>query len=360
VVAEDVDGFRVTQIDSSDVASEEPPSVADRDGVVGDSQRRSRSGFLLSRVGPWAVPIFLVLLFIGFSIATPTFGTVDNARIIITNQAVVVLLGMAIIVPLRAGDFDLSVSSVMIVSGATIGVLHSNGHSGLTAIAVAVLIGPVVGLFNGILVVKIGIDSFIATLGTLTIITGFVSLMTKGALITTFPEGLTNFAEHRILDFPMPVWVGWAIALALWYVFEKTPAGRYLLFIGGNRGSAQLAGLRVDGYRQGAFLLSGTLSAIAGVMFAGGLGSVDPSSGTSYLLPPITAAFLGASAITIGRFNVVGTLFAIYMLAVGITGLQLLGLDRWIANVFNGVCLLLAMAFAILLKNASAKWSAQR
>lgn len=351
----------MTQIDSSDVASEDPVSVAGRgDEVAGGVPGRSPSAFVISRVGPWAVPIFLVLLFIGFSIATPAFGTVDNARIIITNQAVVVLLGMAIIVPLRTGDFDLSVSSVMIVSGATIGVMHSNGYSGWAAIGLAVVVGPVVGLINGVLVVRVGIDSFIATLGTLTILTGVVSLMTKGALITTFPEGLTGFAEHRILNFPMPVWVGWAIALGLWYVFEKTPAGRYMLFIGGNRGSAQLAGLRVNAYRQGAFLVSGTLSAIAGVMFAGGLGSVDPSSGTSYLLPPIAAAFLGASAITIGRFNVVGTLFAIYMLAVGITGLQLVGLDRWIANVFNGVSLLLAMAFAILLKKASAKWSTQQ
>jgi ribose transport system permease protein len=133
-----------------------------------------------------------------------------------------------------------------------------------------------------------------------------------------------------------------------------TPCGRYLLFIGGNRDAAELAGLRVNAFRQGAYVASGTLSALAGLLFAGSLGAVDPTSGGAYLLPPVTAAFLGASAIKLGRFNVVGTLVAIYLLAVGITGLQLLGLQSWIADVFNGACLIVAMAFAIFFRRVKA------
>jgi ribose transport system permease protein len=320
-----------------------------------EAPRPSRPAFQMAQLGPWAVPFLLVALFVGFSIALPeTFMSTTNVRVMIGGQATVVLLSLAIIIPLRAGDFDLSVASVMLLSGCIVGVMTGNGHSPLPACLVAVLMGAVVGIVNGVLVVRVGVDSFIATLGTLTILTGLATLITNGTLVFTFPEGLVEFAGQKYLGFSTPVWAGWILALVLWYVFEMTPCGRYLLFIGGNRDAAYLAGLRVNAFRQGAYIASGTLSAIAGLFFAGALGAVDPTSGGAYLLPPVTAAFLGASAIKLGRFNVVGTLVAIYLLAVGITGLQLLGLQSWIADVFNGACLIVAMAFAILFRRVKA------
>jgi len=309
---------------------------------------------LLSYAGPWAVPLLLVILFAVFSILSPDiFFSVSNVRVMIGGQATIVLLAMAILIPLRAGDFDLSVASVMIVSGCSIGVLTAHNQSALVACACALLIGPVVGLINGLLVVKFGIDSLIATLGTLTILTGIGTLLSDGSLISTFPTALTDFVSHRILGLSTAVWAGWLIALVLWYLFEVTPYGRYLLFIGGNRGAAHLAGLRVNTLRFGAFVASGTLASVTGLLFSGTLGSVDTTAGGAYLLPPITAAFLGASAIKLGRFNVAGTLAAIYLLAVGITGLQLLGLESWIADVFNGACLIVAVGFAILFRRGA-------
>ncbi|HEX3681466.1 MAG TPA: ABC transporter permease [Bryobacteraceae bacterium] len=308
----------------------------------------------LSAAGPWAVPLLLVILFLACSIAAPkTFASLANLRVMIDGQATIVLLALAVIVPLRAGDFDLSISAVMILTGVTLGVLNAHNYPLALACLLALLIGPVVGLLNGWLVVKFGIDSFIATLGTMTILGGLASLISSNALITTIPASLTGFAAHRFLGFGTPVWAGWMIALLLWYVFEWTPCGRYLLFIGGNRGAARLAGLRVNAFRQGAFVFSGTLSSVVGLLYAGLLGAVSPSAGTVYLLQPITAAFLGASAIKLGRFNVVGTLVAIYLLAVGITGLQLLGLQDWIAAVFNGACLIAAVGFTILFRRAA-------
>lgn len=307
-------------------------------------------------LGPWAVPALLVVLFAAFAIALPdTFATSANVRAMVGGQATIVLLALAVIIPLRAGDFDLSVASVMVLSGCVVGVMTGNGASPLVACGAAVLMGAAVGVVNGFLVVRVGIDSFIATLGTLTILTGLATLVSDGTLVSTFPEGLTGLAGWELAGFTAPVWAGWLLALLLWYVFELTPYGRYLLFIGGNRGAAELAGLRVNAFRQGAYVASGTVSALAGLLFAGSLGAVDPTSGGAYLLPPITAAFLGASAILLGRFNVAGTLVAIYLLAIGITGLQLSGLDAWIADAFNGACLIVAMAFAILFRRAAAK-----
>jgi ribose transport system permease protein len=306
-----------------------------------------------SAFGAWAVPLLLAVLFVAFSIAAPrTFASFANVRVMIGGQATIVLLALAVLVPLRAGDFDLSISAVMILTGITTGVLTAHGYPLAAACLLALLIGPIAGAINGLRGVRFGIDSFIATLGTMTILGGLAGLISNNALITTIPASLTDFAAWRFLGFGTPVWAGWLTALLLWYVFEWTPCGRYLLFIGGNRNAAQLAGLRVNAFRQGAFLFSGTLSAVSGILYAGLLGAVSPSTGSTYLLQPITAAFLGASAVKLGRFNVAGTLVAIYLLAVGITGLQLLGLQDWIADVFNGACLIAAVGFTILFRRA--------
>jgi ribose transport system permease protein len=330
------------------------PATHDDAGARGTD--RSGAPVSLSRAGPWAVPLLLVLLFIAFSIAAPhTFLSLVNVRVMISGQATVVLLALAVIIPLRAGVFDLSVSSVMILTGCTFGVLTAHHWPAVAAGILALLIGPVAGVINGLLVVRIGIDSFIATLGTLTIMTGLATLVSGGSVVTTFPAGWTHFASYHFLGFPTPVWAGWIVALVVWYVFELTPCGRYLLFIGGNPGAAKLAGLRVNAFREGTYLVSATLSAVTGLLFAGALGSVDPSAGPAYLLPPVTAAFLGASAIKLGRFNVVGTLVAIYLLAVGITGLQLLGLQGWVTDVFNGGCLVVAVGFSVLIRRPASK-----
>ena len=340
---------------SPDPVGESPhPAVAGRERtepVPGSAARPAR----WSNAGGWAVPLLLVVLFVVFSIASPdTFFTLSNVRAVISGQGTIVVLAMAVLIPLRGGDFDLSVPSVMIVTGCAVGSLTAHGWPAGAACLVAFLVGPVVGFVNGVLVVKFGIDSLISTLGMLTILEGIATLISHETLISTIPAGLSDFASHKFFGLPTPVWLGWLLALVLWYMFELTPWGRYLLFIGGNRNSAYLAGLRVDALRLVSFVISGSLGAVAGLLFAGYLGSVDPTAAGSYLLPPITAAFLGASAIKLGRFNVAGTLVAIYLLAVGITGFQLLGVSDWITDVFDGACLIGAVGFSILFRRRAA------
>ena len=143
-------------------------------------------------------------------------------------------------------------------------------------------------------------------------------------------------------------------AIVMWYVFDYTPLGRRLLFVGRGREVARLNGISVDRVRLGALVTSGVLSALAGILYAGVLGSADPYSGLNFLLPAFAAAFLGATTILPGRFNPWGVIVAVYFLATGITGLTMLGIPLWVTNVFNGGALILAVTISQLTRSREA------
>jgi ribose transport system permease protein len=138
------------------------------------------------------------------------------------------------------------------------------------------------------------------------------------------------------------------LCIIIWYVFEYTPLGRRLLFVGRGRSVSRLSGIRVGRLRWGALVASGTLAAVAGVVYAGTTGAADPSSGLQFLLPAFAAAFLGATAIQPGRFNPWGSIIAVYFLVTGITGLQLIGVKSYVQQLFYGGALVLAVALSQL------------
>ncbi len=303
-----------------------------------------RSDRLLAAAGRYAVLAVLVLLVAVFSILRPaSFATAGNLGAIVSSQATLLLLALAATIPLRAGDFDISIAATMALSGSVVAQLLLDGVPLGVVVIAALAVGIVVGAVNAVLVVAIGIDSFVATLATMTALGGLTYFVTDSAVLTGFPASMRELVTTRYLGLPTSVYFGWVAALALWYVFQCTPVGRYLLFVGGSRDSARLAGISVGRVRTGAFLSSGVLSALAGVVLVGSLGAMDPSVGPQYLLSPFAAAFLGATALHVGRFNAIGTVVAVYLLAVGITGLQMLGTDFWVADVFNGVALIVAV-----------------
>ena len=136
--------------------------------------------------------------------------------------------------------------------------------------------------------------------------------------------------------------------IIMWYIFDFTPLGRRLLFVGRGREVARLNGISVDKMRVGALITSAVVASIGGVMYAGILGSADPYSGLNYLLPAFAAAFLGSTTILPGRFNPLGAVVAVYFLGTGITGLTMLGIPLWVTNVFNGGALILAVTISQL------------
>ena len=290
----------------------------------------------------------LLILLVSFSIALPsTFFTAGNFRVMLNSQAVLLLLALAETIPLRSGDFDLSIAGVMGVSAAVAGELLLHGTPFAVVVLVVLGIGLVIGLINATLIVRLGMNAFVTTLGALTALEGATYGITNNQVITNFPEPILKLTQTTIGGglFLATIY-GWVLVIILYYIFELTPVGRQLLFVGGNRTAARLAGVPVNRVRGGAFVASSMISAVTGLVLIGVIGSFDPSSVPQYLLQPFAAAFLGAGTIYIGRFNAIGTMIGLYLLIVGVTGLELLGAASWVADIFNGIALVVAIGAA--------------
>lgn len=305
----------------------------------------------------WALVIALVVLFLVCFAFIPQFHNPTLITTMINAQSIVLLLALTATIVLRTGDFDLSISQTMVATASIIAVMSANGFSPIIAVVTALALGVVVGLVNAILIVRVGVDSFVATLGSFTALAGLSYLITGSRVVPGVPDLFINLSRSQLLGIPLVTWYSWVLVIVLWYVYQCTPLGRYMLFIGGNRNSAKLSGLNVSAVRIGAYLASGVIAAVIGIIFAGYFGAVDPSVGGQYMLQPFAAAYLGATAIAVGRFNSFGTVAALYLLTVGITALQLLGAQTWVTNVFYGLALMAAVTAA---KLAGRKSGAQR
>jgi ribose transport system permease protein len=284
-----------------------------------------------------------------FGILRPdTFWTTSNFTTIFGSQAILVVLTLALLLPLTAGDYDLSVAATMTLSSMTLAILNVNhGWPIWASILAALGAGAAVGLVNGALVVLLEIDSLIATLGSSTFVAGVVLWISDSQTISGVSETLIDWVVvKQLLGIPLEFYYGIALGVILFYVFEFMPVGRRLLFVGRGRSVARLSGIRVSRLRWGALVASGVIAAFAGVLYAGTLGSADPTSGLSFLLPAFAAAFLGATTIMPGRFNPFGSIAAVYFLVTGITGLQLLGVQTFVQQLFYGGALILAVALS--------------
>jgi ribose transport system permease protein len=294
------------------------------------------------RLSRFALPGILLFFIAFFSLMEPdTFFTSENARTILTTQSVLAILAIAVCLPLIIGEFDLSVGAnlglgLMLVAGLT----TEQGLGLGLGVALALLACTAIGLVNGLFVAKVGINAFIVTLGMSTVLSGVVVWYSDGSTFGGLPSALTSFGDASVAGIPTPVVVLGAVAVVVWYLLAWTPVGRYMYALGGSKEASRLAGLRVDALTIGVFVLTGFLCGVAGVLMASTLGSGNPTVGPTFLLPAFAAAFLGATAIRPGTFNVAGTVIAVFTIQTGIVGLQLMGLPYFIEPVFTGVVLI--------------------
>ncbi|RSS51627.1 ABC transporter permease [Streptomyces sp. WAC07061] len=303
-------------------------------------------------VGSYGLPVLAALLFLVFSLLLPqTFPTRDNVSAILSNQAVPAVLALGATIPIATGRFDLSI-------GYGLGLAHvlvmrlvvTEGWPWPAACLVVVCGGAVAGALTGVIVEFGRIDSFIATLGTGSVMYALTGWITGGARIVPGPQGLpagfTALYDARLLGLPLPAFYVLGVAAVLWVVLERLPAGRYLYVIGSNPRAAAAIGIPTRAYCVAAFAGSGLVTGFAGVLLAAQQRTGNPSTGLDYLLPAFVGALLGSTTIRPGRANAVGTLVAVAVLAVGLAGIGQLGAPFWATALFNGATLLIAVGLA--------------
>jgi ribose transport system permease protein len=318
---------------------------------------RGRGSLLVELASKYALVAVLGILIIVFWSTLPTFMTGANWRGMIESQAVLILLALAVTLPLRTGDFDLSIGAVAVFSAAITAVCSTNlGWNPYVSILVGIAGALGVGIVNCVAILIFHIDAFISTLATMTIVYGLTLAITNTEVVVGLPTAITNLSQTNVLGLPAAAFYGWIVALILWYVLRYRPLGLRTQFVGGNRNAARLIGLKVRRIRATAFMTSALLSGLAGIVLAGTIGAVDPTVGQQYLLQPYAAAFLGATAIQVGRFNVMGTVAGLYLIVVGITGLELLGASPWVSEVFYGLALLVAVGLSRFAARRSESW----
>ncbi|MBB2671731.1 UNVERIFIED_ORG: ribose transport system permease protein [Rhizobium etli] len=300
------------------------------------------------------IPVYgLVILTAGlivlFSILLPdTFPTVLNVRSIVSDKAIIALLSLAAMIPMASGRIDLTVGyGIVLWHILAISLQTAYGLPWPVAVVIVLALGVLTGFINGLLVEVAKIDSFIATLGTGTVLYALALWHTGGRqVVGVLPDGFYALNGTMLFGLPITGFYVLLIAICMWIVLEYLPIGRYLYAIGANPKAAALNGIPVRKFVIGAFVTSGLLAALTGVLLASKLRIGQASVGLEYLLPALVGAFLGSTTIKPGRVNVWGTLIGVIILAVGISGIQQFGGSFFVEPLFNGVTLLIAIGIA--------------
>jgi ribose transport system permease protein len=291
----------------------------------------------------WALTITLF----GF-LRPESFLTWSNFATILGSQSVIVVTALGLIIPLTAGDYDLSIASGLTFAGTLLAILNVN-HGVPIGLAVlgALAGGVVIGLVNGFFVLFFRMNSLIVTMGVGTFVHGVTLWLGDQQTISGVSEVLVDAViVWRFLGVPLGFYYALMLCAVIWYVFSYTALGRRLLFVGRGRDVARLSGIAVDRIRLGGFVSAGAMGAAAGVLYVGTTAAADPSSGLTFLLPAFAAAFLGATSITPGRFNPWGTIISVYFLVTGITGLSILGVSTFVQDLFYGGALVIAVTLS--------------
>lgn len=301
-------------------------------------------------IGVW------ILLVVLFGILVPdTFLTPGAFRTIFGSQQALVFLSAGLLCTIVVGEFvDMSVASNFGLAAILVSVLNVDYNLNVwLAAVIAIVVSTLVGAFNGWLVVKIGVNTIVVTLGMGTFLLGISLWMSNLMPVSGLPSSFKQISLFKLAGLPVSFYLGLILMLGFAYILGFTPLGRNMRFVGENREVSRLAGVRVTRIRMGAFTTAGLIAGIGGVLSAAATGGFDPNVSNSYLLPMFAATFLGTAILQPGRFNPLGTLIAVYFLATGVLGLQLLGANSWVSSVFYGGVLVIAVTLTTILNKRS-------
>jgi ribose transport system permease protein len=287
------------------------------------------------------------MLFFGIT-KSSTFLSTTSFKSVVVESVFSVVLALAFLVPLTTGTYDLSIGSMMSMSIViTTYLAKHNTVPAVVGLFIALGACVIAGIISGFFVVKLKVNSFIATLGMSQVITAFIQHTSSQTISGAFSNAYQDIGAKPLFGLPRYIYYLAVLAIIIWYVLEHTPVGRFMFATGGNPEAARLTGVRTDRLVWGSLVTSALIAGFAGTIYTWKVGTYAQSVGPGYLFPAVAAVFFGASQLK-GRANVLGTLIAVYALAWGIKGLQLTfsSNTNWIEPLFYGLSLLIAVSIA--------------
>lgn len=306
---------------------------------------------MMQRVWPF---VTLAVLMVALTIATPHFFTVVNLSSVIRQTAVINIMALGMTMIIIAGGIDLSVGSMMALSGLLGAMTMARGLPIAAGLAAALAAGTACGLANGLMVTKLRINPFIVTLGTLGIYRG-VSLMASGGLpVQHMPRAFSYLAEGSILHIPFVLYVLAACAAVVHGVLRHTRMGRYAYAIGSNAEAAFYAGIPVEFHLTAIYAAGGLLTGLAGVLETSRLMTGQPTAGNGYELQAIAAVVIGGGSLRGGEGSVVGTLIGAYIMGLLSNGSDLLGISPYLQQALIGAVIILAVVLDEVRKRRTA------
>jgi ribose transport system permease protein len=302
-------------------------------------------------IGKYGTLIALAIMMLYFSLASKNaaFLQPSNLLNIVNQSTLTAIIASGLTIVLVAGELDLSVGyNASLAAVLVTGLIANQGLPLALAILVTIAVGALVGVTNGVLVTKVGINAVVATLGVGTILVGISFGYTAGTPIVSLPSAFTGLTLRSFLGLPYPVWYMVVILAVLWVALNRTQLGQRIQASGANRSAARLAGVRVERAQTAAFVIAGVCAAITGILLASVLGSGTVSSADGYLLDAFAAVFLGSATLRDGDFHILGTLIGVLIVNVGFNGLGILGTPTFYQFVFKGGILIFAVALSTI------------
>lgn len=285
----------------------------------------------------------LVAVCVAMVFASDSFLSAANLENVLRQVSINAIIGVGMTCVILTGGIDLSVGSVMALSGTLAAGLLVAGANGAAALAAGIGVGVALGAANGLFVAFAGMPPIIVTLATMGIARGLALIYTGGYPIDGLPDWVRFFGSGKVLGVQMPVLTMLAVYALAWLMLERMPFGRYVYAIGGNEHATRLSGVRVSRVKLAVYTFAGLTSALAALVLTGRLMSGQPNAGGGFELDALAAVVMGGTSIAGGRGSIVGTLVGALLLGVLNNGLNMIGVNPYVQNVIKGAIILLAI-----------------
>lgn len=314
------------------------------------SLEANRMGGLLKKFGLLFVIIIMIVV---MSIVSDVFLTPNNIVNILRQVSINGILAVGLTFVILTGGIDLSVGSLVAVTGVVAGNLLLLGYSATAAVIISVLSATAFGAFNGFVISYCGLPPFIATLATQTIGRGFALVYSDGKPFAISNAEFLNIGKGDFLKIPIPIWILLIVCLAAFIILNYTTYGRHVYAFGGNRNATKLAGVRTKLVEASVYVISALLSGVAAVILAARISSGQPTAGQGYELDAIAAVAIGGTSMTGGVGSLLGTIMGFIIIGIVGNALTLLNVSSFYQQIVKGVIILVAVLFDMRTKRKS-------